>query len=211
MINLNALNDAHLDFFKELESIGAGHAATALSNMLGNDILLRVPSVNFYEFSTVSDKLGGPENLVVSVLVEMTGDLTGFILLVQDAADACALSNTVIEAMGMSPEESGELLTEMQVSCLMEVSNILSGSYLSAISDLTGLHINAEVPRMVIDMAGAVMNLPAATYGEYGDVVLFLETEFVDKETRKKSLNGHFMLVPDVQSFATLLETMGIE
>lgn len=211
MINLNALNANHLDFFRELESIGAGHAATALSKMLGGNISLRVPSVNFYEFSKICDKLGGPENLVVSVLVEMTGDLTGFILLVQNAMDARALSNKVLEAMGMGAEESEELLTEMQISSLMEVSNILSGAYLSAISNLTGLFINAAVPRMVIDMAGAVMNLPAATYGEYGDVVLFLETEFIDMATKKQSLNGQFLLVPDAESFTKLLKTMGIE
>lgn len=210
MINLSELNESHLDFFKEMENIGASHAATALSNMLGKPVHLRVPSVKFYEFSEIAGMLGGAENLVVSVLVEMTDDLTGFILLVQDAQDAKDLSNTIITSMGMEPEESDEFLTEMQISSLMEVSNILSGSYLSAISSLTGLFVNASVPRMVIDMAGAIMNLPAATYGEYGDVVLFLETEFVDAGS-EKSLNGHFMLVPDVNSFSVLLKTMGIE
>lgn len=210
MINLNQLNESHLDFFKEMENIGASHAATALSNMLGRPVHLRVPSVKFYEFSEITGRLGGPENLVVSILVEMTDDLTGFILLVQDAQDAKDLSDTIITSMGMEPEESEEFLTEMQISSLMEVGNILSGSYLSAISALTGLFVNASVPRMVIDMAGAIMNLPAATYGEYGDVVLFLETEFVDANS-EKSLNGHFLLVPDVNSFSILLKTMGIE
>lgn len=210
MINLNTLNAVHLDFFKEMESIGASHAATSLSRMLGRPVKILVPSVSFYEFSNISEKLGGPENLVVSILVEMSGDLTGFILLVQDAMDARELSTAILEGMGMPEPPSDELLTEMQTSALMEVCNILSASYLGAISGLTGLTVDASVPRMVIDMAGAVMNLPAATYGEYGDVVLFLETEFVDGNSGK-SLNGHFLLVPDVASFSTLLETMGIE
>jgi chemotaxis protein CheC len=60
---------------------------------------------------------------------------------------------------------------------------------------------------MVIDMAGAVMNLPAAAYGETSDVVLFLETEYHDDE---KSLTGHFFLIPDPESYQNLLEKMGM-
>ncbi len=210
MINLNQLNATHLDFFKEMENIGASHAATALSTLLGRPISLRVPNVRFYEFAHISDLLGGPENLVVSLLVEMNGDLSGFILLVQSADDAQALSSSIVEAMGLEAEKSDELLSELQRSALEEVSNILSGAYLNAIAELTGLSIANSIPRMVIDMAGAVMNLPAATYGEYGDVILFLETEFIDSDNQK-SLNGHFLLVPDVASFSVLLRTMGIE
>lgn len=209
MYNLNELNESQLDFFKEVENIGASHAATALSNMLNQSISLRVPNVRFCEFNNISDMLGGPENLVTSMLVEMHGDMTGFILLVQDAQDARDLSQAIIRAMGMPEEEDAgeEILSEMQRSALMEVANILSGSYLTAISTLTGLTIDSSVPKLVIDMAGAVMNLPAATYGEYGDIVLFMETEFEDAA---KFISGHFFLVPDVESFYKLMKTMGM-
>ncbi len=157
---------------------------------------------------TGQDILNGPENLVVALMVEMTGDLTGFILLVQELKDARDLSVSITRAMGLPDEESDELLTEMQSSALLEISNILSGSYLSAISSLTSLFINSSPPKLVIDMAGAVMNLPAATYGEYGDTVLLMETEFEDAG---KTINGHFFLIPDIKSFYVLMKTMGIE
>jgi len=97
--------------------------------------------------------------------------------------------------------------SEMQISALREVANILIGSYITAISELTGLRINASVPELVVDMAGAVMNLLAAAYGEYGDHVLFLETRFADQT---QCLYGHFFLIPDIESYKTLMEKMGI-
>lgn len=211
MIDLSQLNESHIDFFTEIENIGASHAATALSGLLGRLVRLRVPSVAFYEFNSISDKLGGPENLVVGLLVEMTGELTGFVLLVQDANDARALSDSIVSNMGIPKEKTEDLLSEMQISVLQELANILSGAYVSAISNLTNLNVTRSVPKMVVDMAGAIMNLPAAIYGEYGDVVLFMETQFIDANTQEEVFNGHFLLVPDARSFAALLKTMGME
>jgi len=84
---------------------------------------------------------------------------------------------------------------------------LLTGSYITAISALTDFYINCSVPKMVIDMAGAVMNLPATAYGEYGDIVLFLETEYIDDN---RSFTGHFFLIPDLESYQNLLQKMGI-
>ncbi len=80
-------------------------------------------------------------------------------------------------------------LEEFGTSALKEVANILIGSYITAISEMTGLKIEASVPELVFDMAGAVMNLLAVAYGDFGDRVLFMETEFSDRES---SLLGHF-------------------
>ncbi|MGI6175386.1 MAG: chemotaxis protein CheC [Christensenellales bacterium] len=208
MFNLNHLNESQLNFFQEIENIGASHAATALSALLDRPILVRVSNARFCEFSNIADILKGPENLVVSLLVEMAGDLSGYILLILDAQDAKDLSASVIQTMGLDLEETTEFLTNMQQSALLEVANILSGSYLTALSSLTGLRTESSIPRLAIDMAGAIMNLPAVTYGEYGDVVLFLETAFQDRD---RCFAGHFFLVPDVLSFSILLKTMGIE
>lgn len=189
MFNISELNASQLDFFQELENIGASHAATALSNMLGQPISLQVSKAQFCEFNNICDILSGPETLVVALLVEMTGELNGYILLVLKADDARDLSISVIKAMGIADEQSDTFLTELQQSAILEVANILSGSYMTAMSRLTDLSVNCAVPKMVIDMAGAVMNLPMSTYGEFGDLVLFLETEFHDLD---KCISGHF-------------------
>jgi chemotaxis protein CheC len=205
MFDINNMNQTYLDFFQELENIGASHAATALSVMMDREISVCVPRAQFCELGEITAIMHGPENVVAGLLVGISDDVNGFILLVLDWADARTLTNTVLGESTNKPDE-GEEFSEMQISALHEVANILIGSYITAISTLTGLRINASVPELVIDMAGAVMNLLAAAYGEYGDHVLFLETKFADQ---LQCIYGHFFLIPDIESYKSLMEKMG--
>jgi|GEM_PF-49432 len=206
MFDTNNMNKDHLDFFQELENIGAGHAATALSVMMDREITLCVPRAQFCEYGEITSIMRGPENVVVGLLVGISDDVNGFILLVLDLADARMLANTVLGEPEDKPNEDTDF-NEMQESALREVANILIGSYITAISTLTGLRINASVPELVVDMAGAIMNLLPAAYGEYGDHVLFLETKFEDQA---QCIYGHFFLIPDVESYKYIMEKMGI-
>jgi chemotaxis protein CheC len=204
-MNDQRMNEKGLDFFRELENIGAGHAATALSALLSRRVSIRVPRAKLCEYNEICDILHGPENVVAGLLVGIMEDIHGFILLVLDEKDAQMLAQTLLGDMvnGMSESERAELGT----SALKEVANILIGSYITAISDMTGLKIDASVPDLVFDMAGAVMNLLAVAYGELGDRVLFMETEFCDQD---QSFFGHFFLIPDIESYKTLTERMAI-
>ena len=200
---LDNVNGKGLDFFRELENIGAGHAATALSMLLSRTVSIHVPCAKVCDYNEICDILHGPENVVAGLLVGISADIKGFILLVLDEKDALKLTRTIVGDItdNMSDQEREEI----NMSALKEVANILIGSYISAISEMTGLTIDASVPDLVFDMAGAVMNLLAVAYGEFGDQVLFMETEFSDQEER---LLGHFFLVPDVESYRTLTEKM---
>jgi chemotaxis protein CheC len=205
MINISELSGVQLDFFRELENIGAGHAATALSAMLNQPVNINVPTAQFCEFNQMCDLLNGPETLIVGQLIEISGDMNGFIMMVQKEEDARYLASKLIGEIEEA-NTSGEY-SELMLSALQEICNILTGSYLTAISLLTGFTIQASVPSMVIDMAGAVMNLPAVAYGHTGDIVLFLETEYCDQD---RKITGHFFLIPDADSYKRLFEVMGI-
>lgn len=207
MFDIDKMNKSHLDFFQELENIGASHAATALSMMMNREIAVDVPRAQLCEYKDITTILHGPENLVAGLLVGISDDISGFILLVLDWKDAYTMTKTMLgESAEIPPNESPEF-SEMQISALKEVANILIGSYITAISTLTGLRIDASVPELVFDMAGAVMNLLAAAYGEYGDNVLFLETKFADQ---LQCIYGHFFLIPDIESYNKLIGKMGL-
>ncbi len=206
MFDIDSMNHSHLDFFRELENIGAGHAATALSVMMDREITVHVPRAQLCRYNEITTIMRGPENVVAGLLVGISDDISGFILLVLDREDAYILTKAMLGEPAEAPGEDDDF-DDMQVSALKELANILIGSYITAISTLTGLRIDASVPEMVVDMAGAVMNLLAAAYGQYGDHVLFLETKFSDKV---QSIFGHFFLIPDVDSYKTLMEKMGI-
>lgn len=203
MFDIDHMNTNELDFFRELENIGASHAATALSMLLSQAVEIRVPRAQLCEYNEICDILHGPENVVAGLLVGISADMRGFILLVLDEEDARRLAQAVVGGIadGMPEPERESLCT----SALKEAANMLIGSYITAVSELTGFKIDASVPELVFDMAGAVMNLLAVAYGEFGDHVLFMETEFFNQT---QSMFGHFFLIPDLESYKKLTEKM---
>ena len=205
MSKAQIMSATRLDFFRELESVGAGHAATALSEMLFRPISVKVPQARFCSYDEICQILDGPETIVAGLLVGISADIDGFILLVLGEDDATTLVRSVTGdlADGMSEEE----LEEFGTSALKEVANILIGSYITAISEMTGLKIEASVPELVFDMAGAILNLLAVAYGDLGDSVLFMETEFSDRES---SFFGHFFLIPDIESCKVLTNRFAV-
>ncbi len=201
------MNSTQLDFFQELENIGAGNATTALAEMLGRRVEMKIPRVEFCEFKKICDVVDGPGTLVAATLISMVGDLQGFILLVLPAAQAHHLAQLMLGNDSGEDTDPATWFDEMERSAIAETANILSGAYMTSISALTGLTSVATVPELVIDMAGAIMSVPAIAFGEFSDTVLFLETGFYESD---RSFSGYFFLIPDVESYNVLMSKMGI-
>ena len=153
-------------------------------------------------FSEVNEVLGGAETPVVGILLSVLGDISGYILFVLEQSAANTLVNIL---MSKKPDEELEY-NEITLSALKEVGNILTSSYLSALSTLTGLNIKPDVPALAIDMAGAILSVPAIEFGKTTDTVLYIETEFIEGEDR---VIGDFFLVPDTESYIRLLDSLG--
>jgi chemotaxis protein CheC len=202
-ISINQLNDMYIDVLKEIGNIGAGNAATALAGLLGKKINMKVPRVRILDFKHVSSILGEPEVIVVGILLRVTGDLTGNIMFILENQAARVLVNIL---MGKPVEETADF-TELELSALQEMGNILAGSYLSSLSALTNLKLLPSVPCLAIDMAGAIVSVPAIEFGKVGDSVLYIETEFSEGSTK---VVGNFFLIPDVDSYDILLKSLGV-
>mgnify|MGYP000554021205 FL=1 len=203
VFDINDLNNLHIDVLREIGNIGAGNAATALAKMLGRKVDMEVPKVRIVEFKDVSDILGGAEMSVVGILLNVHGDIKGNILFVLQIDAAHILVNMVLG----KPLENIDDFNELEISALKEIGNILTGSYISALSALTGLDIKPSVPNMAIDMAGAILSVPAIEFGKVGDTVLYIETEFKEGANR---VIGDFFLIPDVESYETMLKALGV-
>jgi len=201
---IEELSDVQLDVLKEIGNIGAGNAVTALSKIINKRVIMNVPKVQIVEFKCLPDLLGGADNLVVGILLSIKGDLKGHILFIFEQQYSCLLLNLL---MGKNIEDVSAL-TEIDISALKEIGNILAGSYLSALSSLTGLKVLPSVPDMTIDMAGAILSFPAIEFGKIGNSVLFIETEIVENHS---TILGNFFLIPDVESYDTLLKALGVE
>lgn len=200
---INDLNNMQLDVLREIGNIGAGNAVTALARLLNRKVDMEVPKVKILGFQEVSETLGGAEIPVVGILLKVSGDLTGNIMFILQQHAATMLVNML---MGR-PLETKQEFNEMDISALKEIGNILTGSYLSALSALTNLKIMPSIPDLAIDMAGAILSVPAIEFGKVGDTVLYIETEF--SEGNEKVV-GDFFLVPDFDTYDVLLKALGV-
>ncbi len=202
-IDISNINSFHLDVLREIGNIGAGNAATALAKMLNKKIDMKVPQIRVMKFSEVSDVLGGAETEVAGILLGVRGEINGNILFVLDLLSARLLVNIL---MG-NPANKEIAFDSMECSALQEIGNILAGSYLSSLSNLTNLKIYADVPGLAIDMAGAILSVPAIEFGKSSDTALYIENEFT---YGTDSVIGDFFLVPDEASYSRLLNALGV-
>lgn len=203
-LGINDLSNIQIDVLREIGNIGAGNAATALARLLNKKVDMSVPKVKILEFKDVSETLGGAEIPVVGILFKVSGDLTGNIMFILRYEAAVILVNML---MGNKSTETAKVFDEIELSALQEIGNILAGSYLSALAGLTNLKIIPSVPQLAIDMAGAILSVPAIEFGKVGDTVLYIETEFLDVGDK---VVGDFFLIPDVESFDILLRALGV-
>lgn len=203
-INLNQMDNMQFDVLREIGNIGAGNATTALSQMINSKIDMKVPKVDLLEFRELSDIVGGAENLVVGILFTLEDQIDGMMMFMMDMEAARHLVNLLVGSSYGT--ESGEF-SEMELSALNEIGNIIAGAYLSSLSALTNLLITSSVPYMAIDMAGAILSVPAIEFGKIGDKALLIETEFGDDE---KAVNGFFILIPTIDSYGAILSSLGL-
>ena len=199
----------HLDVFKEIGNIGAGHAASALAGLINRRISMSVPDASVVSFSEIVNVLeGGPETLVAGVLIDVSGDLNGYILLILCMQDAMSIVAQALQEPVRNANDPDFELTELEKDTLLEIANILVGSFLSAISSFSGLSATPTVPQLAIDMLGSILSIATIEYGKIGDSVLFLKTKFNDPAGE---INGHFFLIPDYNSYKMLLSALGLE
>ncbi|OKP79042.1 CheY-P-specific phosphatase CheC [Paenibacillus helianthi] len=195
--------DFKMDVLKEVGNIGAGNAATALSQLLGKPIDMAVPKVQLLNFDEITDKVGGAEELVYAVFLRVEGEAPGnlFFILTPEAAINLLSRIAGIELM------EGDELGEMELSALNEIGNILAGSYLSSLADFTSLSMYPTVPALAMDMAGAILSYGLLQFGQMGDDALLIDTTFLEGQNE---IEGQFFLIPDPESFPKIFKSLGV-
>ena len=198
-INLDDMNQEYFDVLREIGNIGTGNATTALSQMLNCKVDMNVPQVKLLEFSHVGELMGGEELIMAGIYLGVQGDIKGSILFLLEKESAQKL----VERLLGTPS-SGDELSEMEQSALKEIGNIITASYLNSLSTLTNLVIYPSVPSLSVDMAGAILSVPAIVFGTIADKLLLIQTQFFD------GLNGYFILAPDLDSYDKILSSLGM-
>jgi chemotaxis protein CheC len=203
MLDLRELQAIQLDALREVSNMGAGHAATALSQMTKSRIMINVPKLQVAKLEDVPDLLTNPDEVVAAVLMHMLGDLTGRTLLIFPRASAMRLSEILLHR----PPGSSHVFGELEQSAIKEAGNILSAAYMNALSDFMGLMLLPSVPSLVIDLCAAVLTTTYTNFGHERDFVFCIQTQF-SMEGEQDSVQGHFLLLPDVESLQIILRSI---
>ncbi|MFN0181353.1 MAG: chemotaxis protein CheC [Gemmatimonadales bacterium] len=202
MVDAQKLTPAEIDALREVANIGAGHAATALSQMTGCKIMINVPEVSVRRLEEAAELIGPADTIVAAVLMHMMGDLTGRTLLVLPETSARGLCRILLRR-----EDVGDAFGEMERSTINETGNILCSAYLNALSDFMGMMLVPSVPALVIDQAGAVLTTAYLNFGHARDFVICVETAFRIAGSSEQ-LAGQFILMPDGASLAAIFDAI---
>jgi chemotaxis protein CheC len=203
MEDVRDLKELQLDALREVANIGAGHAATALSQMTNRTIMINVPEVNVLALEEVSELLGRADEIVAAVLMHMMGDLTGRTLVLFPEGSAKNLCDILFRKPYGTTTEFGA----MEQSGLKEAGNILASAYLNALSDFMGMMLVPSVPSLVIDLSAAVLTTAYLNFGHDRDYVFCVETSF-RVEGATEPLRGHFLLLPDMPSLRAIFDAI---
>lgn len=199
-IELDHMDDTYFDVLRELGNIGSGNATTALAVMMNAKIDMSVPKVALLDFQHLTELVGSEETILVGILFMLEGDVDGMMMFLLDQKSARGLVNGLMGSDSDSFEYS-----EIELSALNEVGNIISGAYISSLATLTNLKIISSVPSLNIDMAGALLSVPAIEFGKIGDKVLMIQTSFGNDGMQ----NGYFLLIPELDSYDKILSSLG--
>jgi chemotaxis protein CheC len=196
------MSQAAIDAMREVANIGAGHAATALSQITGQRIMISVPRINITTLDNIPNTINGAEEPVAAVAIRVDGDLTGVTLLVFPQPIALRVAALM---MGRRVETLGEI----EQSALKEAGNILSGAYLNALAEFLQMRILNSPPILAIDMSDAVLSSTYLEASEGADYVFCVESEF-QLQNDTAPLRGYFLLLPDPPSLRAMLDAIKV-
>lgn len=195
------LSREKFDVLKELANIGVGNALTSLSKMLNEEkVEMNVPEATLAPLQDIPDLLGGAELPVVGIYIESHGDIGLTILFVLSMDSAYKLISALL------PGSQGEL-DEMGQSALMEVGNILTGSYLNALSMMTNSRMMPSPPKIAVDMSGAIISTVIAEARIVDDEVVILKTSL---NSLQSNISGHILILPERGSLKKIFTLLGV-
>jgi len=194
------LSEMQIEAMKEVGNIGAGHAATALSEMLNEPVQIGTPTVEILPFADLASRVSRTGRVVSVVHFHVFGDAPAQIVVLFDETQARSFVDIF---MGQCGDEV--ISPQIVESTIKEVGNIIGGAYLSALSSLTGVTLIASVPTVSTGTAQsaflALMDVPP------DQDVFYVQTGF---EKDRPVISGEFILIPEAASIAPLLSVFGL-
>ncbi|MCL2096328.1 MAG: chemotaxis protein CheC [Oscillospiraceae bacterium] len=201
---IESLTDMHFDVLREIGNIGSGNAASSLAAMLNTQVDMNIPTVKILDVEELAVTIGGPETQVVGILFTLHEEFEGMMMFITQKQFAHLVLNVLMNRQFDKFEDLGE----MDISAIKEVGNIMVSAYMGAISQMTNFKIALSPPSIAIDMAGALLNVPAVEIEKYGDKALFIQDGFINGENQ---VTSYLILIPEVGYLKKLFQVFGMD
>ncbi|MFC1745861.1 chemotaxis protein CheC [Candidatus Riflebacteria bacterium] len=196
------LTPEQLDAIQEMGNIGAGNAVTAMAQFFNMPTSMEVPVVSIKDFTEVGNMVGDLTQKIVSLKFSILGEINGYIIFLINAQHGKQMVKILL------PDTDKDApFTEMEVSCLMEIGNILSSSFVIALSNLTGKFLAISIPKYSHDMMGAVLDQTVAVIAQESDEILVFEANFLIENER---IRTHLFLMIPPDEVQALLSSVGM-
>ena len=200
----NSVFPNQLDALREVGTIGAGRAATALSDLLHTNVAISLPEIKFIPLENIDKILGDPESIFFVLDTGLKGDLGGRIFFLLSPQEARILGGTLIG----KEQQDIDLEDALFKSSLKEAVNILVGAYMNALSDITGLNILYTPPSLALDMIAALLDFIFIEIARYSEEALFINTKL---KVKNADFEGLFLFFPDDSSLKKIFNALGME
>jgi len=199
MTNIKTLTEFETDALKEVGNIGIGHATTSLSRMVNKRVWISLPDLKLVPLIEVP-RLVKNEDPVIGIVLQLKDDAKGYLLLLLSKDSAKMLVKLVL---GSASET--DTFDEMEVSVLMELGNIMAGTYITALSDFLTISIAISTPSQIYDMSDAIINQVVLLMSDEVENVLFLKTEFM---INTEKIDGKMLIFTDSVSLTKMLDSV---
>jgi len=200
---LPALSEMRKDALGEVGNIGAGHAATALSEVLGRRVVLAQPELQIVPATEVPHAFGLATTLVVATSAHLSGGVGGGILTIA----TCDALFSLIDLAHERPTGTTSTLGVAEEELAVRVGTVLSDAYVEAVSLLTGLSIDVSAPTFDLDRASAILERARADIAHDAPWAAFVRTTLSIEE---QAMDVALVFIPDVVGLAVLFDRLGV-
>jgi chemotaxis protein CheC len=190
------LTELERDALAELSNIAMAKAANSLRQMIQNEVLLAVPSVDILTSEAATKLVAKPDNpKLVAVRQDFAGAFSGRALLIFPEKNSLELVRAVV-----GRQLALEDIVDLEDEALAETGNIILNSWVATIANLLKSALKMSLP--VVIRGNSKHMFENAT----SSLVLFLHIKF---EIRQKEIGGYVALLMDIPSLDELRSLIG--
>jgi len=182
---------------QEVNEQAAVNASEALSKLIDRQVEVEISRTEVKKVEDLSPLIG-LEEIVAGIYLPVTGDISGATLLIFPKETAFALSDLLVKREPGTTHK----ISELDTSALKEVGNIISGNYLTILSNVLQVKIIEHIPNFSFDMFGAIVSQIITAFAQKTQEALVIEIEFTFKP---ETFKGYFLLLFEVEQFKAML------